>query len=158
MKPDHTREKGFSLVELLIVVAIILIIAAIAIPGFMRSTMLARESSAVGSLHAINTACADYSSTYGGYPPTLASLGPAAVPSSAAADLIDSKLATGYKSGYKLTYTPGAPINGTVTTYTLIADPTNRGVTGQRGFYTDQSLVIHVNNTGTASATDPPLQ
>ena len=60
------RQKGFSLIELLIVVAIILIIAAIAIPNLLRSKMAANEASAVGSLRTINTACIEYSTTYGG--------------------------------------------------------------------------------------------
>ena len=72
------RQKGFSLIELLIVVAIILIIAAIAIPNLLRSKMAANEASAVGSLRTINTACIEYSTTYGGYPSALTNLGPAA--------------------------------------------------------------------------------
>src|SRR5256714_4493986 len=93
------KQKGFSLIELLIVVAIILIIAAIAIPNLLRSKMAANEASAVGSMRTLNTAGVTYSTTYGGYPSTLASLGPAATASSTTADLVDSVLATGSKSG-----------------------------------------------------------
>lgn len=150
--------RGFSLIELLVVVAIILIIAAIAIPTLMRSTMLAHEASAIGSLHALNTACVTYSSTYGSYPATLANLGPAASPSSAAADLIDSVLVSGAKSGYIFSYSAGPPTNTGISSYSITANPADRGVTGQRGFYTDQSLIIRYNETGTASATDPPIQ
>ncbi|HEX2715489.1 MAG TPA: prepilin-type N-terminal cleavage/methylation domain-containing protein, partial [Candidatus Acidoferrales bacterium] len=101
-------EKGFSLIELLIVVAIILIIAAIAIPNLLRSKMAANEASAVGSLRSINTACISYNTTYGQFPPTgsLTALGPpaaGAAASAAAADLIDSVLAAGTKSGYAFT-------------------------------------------------------
>src|SRR6516162_5939263 len=103
-----SKQKGFSLIELLIVVAIILIIAAIAIPNLLRSRMAANEASAVGSLRTINTAAVTYSTTYGiGYPGTLLMLGPAATASSATADLIDSVLSAGIKSGYSFTYTKG---------------------------------------------------
>src|SRR5438445_12306709 len=102
------NQKGFSLIELLIVVAIILIIAAIAIPNLLRSRMAANEASAVGSMRTINTAAVTYSSTYGiGYPGTLAKLGPTASATSTSADLLDSVLAAGTKSGYVFTYTVG---------------------------------------------------
>src|SRR5579862_4900067 len=103
-----TRQKGFSLIELLIVVAIILIIAAIAIPNLLRSKMAANEASAVGSLRTLNTACITYSTVYGGYPAALSNLGPATPATSTSADLIDSVLASGTKSGYSFTYAAGA--------------------------------------------------
>src|SRR5271157_5856051 len=97
--------KGFSLIELLIVVAIILIIAAIAIPNLLRSRIAANQASAVGSLRTLNTAEITYSSTFNvGFTQTLAYLGPGglaagASPNSTAAGLIDSVLAFGLKSG-----------------------------------------------------------
>ena len=100
----RNKQKGFSLIELLIVVAIILIIAAIAIPNLLRSKMAANEASAVGSVRTLNTACVTYSTTYTTYPTTLANLGPATSATSATADLVDSVLATGTKSGYVFTY------------------------------------------------------
>src|SRR6202162_5108952 len=103
----RTRQKGFSLIELLIVVAIILIIAAIAIPNLLRSRMAANEASAVGSLRTLNTAAVTYSSTYPsvGYPGSLGALAPSSPASSSSADLVDSVLAGGHKSGYAFTWT-----------------------------------------------------
>src|SRR3979490_2182836 len=103
----HNKEKGFSLIELLIVVAIILIIAAIAIPNLLRSKMASNEASAVSALRTINTSSVAYSTTYGQYPGTLGSLGPMSgtSPTSTTADLIDSVLAAGIKSGYNITFT-----------------------------------------------------
>src|ERR1700674_4030337 len=139
----RNKQKGFSLIELLIVVAIILIIAAIAMPNLLRSKMAANEASAVGSLRTLNTACVTYSTTYGTYPPTLASLGPDAGggASSTTADLIDSVLSAGGKSAYLFPFTPGA----SSLSYQINADPVTRGQTGQRSFFTDSSGVIRSN-------------
>src|SRR5450631_500000 len=147
------QQKGFSLIELLIVVAIILIIAAIAIPNLLRAKMSANEASAVGSLRTLNTSAVAYSTTYGNYPPSLAALGPSSTPSSTAADLIDSVLSAGAKSGYTFTFTPGT---GNLS-YTISAAPTTAGVTGQRGFFTDQSGVIRGDASGTATVTSTPI-
>ena len=152
------NQKGFSLIELLIVVAIILIIAAIAIPNLLRSRMAANEASAVGSLRTINTACVTYSTTYPtvGYPTALSDLGPSTAANSTTADLVDSVLSAGTKSGYTFAFTQGS---GTPATgYTVAANPVSRGTSGQRGFYTDQSGVIRANSTTTASSSDSPLQ
>ncbi len=150
----RNKQKGFSLIELLIVVAIILIIAAIAIPNLLRSKMAANEASAVGSLRTLNTSSVSFSTTYGNYPPALGDLGPSTSPTSTAADLIDSTLASGVKSGYSFTYTSSS----TYQQYSITASPVTAGVTGQRYFFTDQSGVIRYNLTTTASSTDNPLQ
>lgn len=147
-------EKGFSLIELLIVVAIILIIAAIAIPNLLRSKMAANEASAVGSLRTLNTASVAYSVTYGNFPPALSDLGPSTSPSSTAADLIDSALKSGNKSGYQFSFTGVSP---SYQQYSITAAPVSPGVTGQRYFYTDQSGVIRVNATASAGSGDNPL-
>ena len=152
------KQKGFSLIELLIVVAIILIIAAIAIPNLLRSRMAANEASAVGSLRTLNTAAVTYSTTYGiGYPSALASMGPAASATSTTADLIDSVLASSTKSGYDFTYSAAAAVAGSVNQYAVTAIPVTTGVTGQRQFFTDQSGVIRANAAGAATVNSTPI-
>ena len=162
------KQTGFSLIELLIVVAIILIIAAIAIPNLLRARMAANESSAVGSLRTIVTSEFNYQQTYGiGHAP-LTNLGstapcsPATLATSAAACLVDSQLSSGTKSGYNVT-TPAPAAVGTSAapnnTFTAVAVPTVIGQSGQRGFYADQSGVIRFNTDGTTPlATSPALQ
>jgi type IV pilus assembly protein PilA len=143
----RNKQKGFSLIELLIVVAIILIIAAIAIPNLLRAKMAANEASAVGSLRTINTSCVAFSTSYGTFPAALTNLGPIAsggTASSTSADLIDSVLSAGAKSGYNFAYTAASGNQ----TYTLTATPIAAGQTGQRMFFTDQSGVIRANVTG----------
>ncbi len=122
----RNAHKGFSLIELLIVVAIILIIAAIAIPNFLHSKIAANQSSAVGSLRSLNTACVSFSTSYGQFPTSLTDLGPLAsggTPSSTSADLIDSVLASGSKSGYTFVYTAGTNNQS----YSITATPIIRG-------------------------------
>jgi len=161
------KQKGFSLIELLIVVAIILIIAAIAIPNLIRSKMAANEASAVASLRTINTAEVVYSSTYnvanvfsanlsalsdGGTPANCAA---AAIPTSTSACLIDAALAAATaapgKSGYTFTYTPAAG------SYGVNANPVTVNSTGVRQFYSDQTAVIRQNSGAAATSTSSPI-
>jgi prepilin-type N-terminal cleavage/methylation domain-containing protein len=148
----RSNQKGFSLIELLIVVAIILIIAAIAIPNLLRSKMAANEASAVASLRTYNTAIAAYQTTYATDPTTdFSQLGPVSggSPSASSADLVDNLLGAAgnpVKSGYSFTYTP---VSATpVTQYTILAVPSSSS-TGQRQFFTDQSGVIRQTTDGT---------
>jgi prepilin-type N-terminal cleavage/methylation domain-containing protein len=153
----RNRQKGFSLIELLIVVAIILIIAAIAIPNLLRAKIAANQSSAVGSLRTLNTACIAFSTSYGIYPTALTNLGPigsGGTASSSSADLIDSVLAGGTKSGYVFTFTAGASNQS----YSVTATPITAATTGQNMYYTDQSGVIRVDTSGTgAGASSTPI-
>jgi type IV pilus assembly protein PilA len=153
------NQKGFSLIELLIVVAIILIISAIAVPNLLSARAAANESSAVGSLRTLDVANETYSSTYGvGYAPNLAALGPAASATSASADLIDNVLATGTKTGYTFAYNPGtADSSGNINTFMVNANPVS-SATGTRYFYLDQTAVVTAAYGTAASSSDTPLQ
>ena len=158
----RNKQKGFSLIELLIVVAIILIIAAIAIPNLLRSKMAANEASAVASLRTYNTSIVAYETTYATAPSTnFSELGPSTTPSSTAADLVDNLLgvAAPVKSGYNFTYAAGAAAsNGAVYAYTILAVPTTQNVTGQRQFFTDQSGVIRqTTNATTPTVASTPI-
>jgi type IV pilus assembly protein PilA len=152
----NKKQKGFSLIELLIVVAIILIIAAIAIPNLLRARMAANESSAVGTVRTLVTSEVTYSSTWGtGFAATLANLGGATpcTATAAAACLIDNVIATGGpKSGYLVAAAGGAPINGIINSFGASAYPVTQGTTGTRTFCSDESGVVRVDVNGAPMA------
>jgi len=149
---------GFSLIELLVVVAIILIIAAIAIPNFMRARMAANEAAAASNVRTITTGAVIYHTTWGnGYPPLLSTLSGVGLAANCnQANLIDSILASGQKTGYTYAYTGQGP---TVIAplgcgapgyeaYLVTATPISVGTTGQRSFCSTEPAVIHDDVTG----------
>jgi len=149
------RRRGFSLIELLIVIAIILIIITIALPKFQSAQRFARETAAMGAIRTIHTMQVQYYSQYGKYASSLTEMGPptSGAPSPAAADLIDSTLAGGVKGGYKFSVTPNQ--GG----YAINANPVNFNVDGSRTFYSDQTMVLRQNfGPEPATANSPELK
>jgi len=162
MELARRKQKGFSLIELLIVVSIILIIASIAIPNLLRARMSANEASAVAGVRTINTVQITYISSYPtvGYASTLAALGgTSCAPASAAgACLIDSQLASGTKSGYRfaLSGAEGTP----AMSYQIIASPMTPNQTGVRSFCSFADAVPRASSTAitTCDSSIPPLE
>jgi len=157
------KQKGFSLIELLIVVAIILIIAAIAIPNLLRARIAANESSAASGVRTINTAEVSYNSSYPtvGYSAVLTDLADtagtcsSATPTTTNACLIDNALANATaaapKSGYKYAYAPKAGA-GTNTGYAVTANPNQFNTTGVKAFCSFEDAVVRTDYGSTSGA------
>ena len=159
--PDPGRAShGFSLIELLVVISIILIITAIAIPNFIRSRIAADEASAAEHIRAITTAATVYNSTWGnGYPPSLSALGGTSLAATCdKALLLDPLITTApfVKAGYTFSYTgtgptvptgPGCSSPG-YNAYVATAVPVTVGNTGQRSFCSTLPGVIHFDPSG----------
>jgi type IV pilus assembly protein PilA len=154
----RNRDRGFTLIELLIVVTIILIIAAFASLKIIKSQIPAHEASALASIKTIHESEMIYSSTHPdlGYTQELAILGGTA--QSGGEQMIDNALASGRRTGYTFTYTPGEKVNGAIRSYIITAVPDQVGTTGQRRFYSDESGEIHYNGAGPADAGSSVIQ
>jgi prepilin-type N-terminal cleavage/methylation domain-containing protein len=137
----NRRRRGFSLIELLIVIAIILILAMIAVPKVNQQLMSARETAAIQEIKTIHQAETQYYSTFGKYAASLTELGPPAsgAASPAAADLIPKSLADGKNGGYLYA------VSGSASGYSVTANPETFGNSGRRTFFSDQTLVIRNN-------------
>jgi type IV pilus assembly protein PilA len=154
VRERRRNQRGFSLIELLIVIAIILIILSFALPKMSKSQMHTRETGAIVTLRTINTAQIQYQSQFGQYATSLAQLGPPAGAGSAegaqAANLIPGNLAGGSTGGYNFTLTQ------TPSGYAATAVPKAFDNTGRRSFYTDQTGVIRESTTQEPATVNSP--
>jgi type IV pilus assembly protein PilA len=149
------RNAGFSLIELLIVIAIILVLLAIAVPRLSVAQMSAREMAVVREVQTINTAQTQYMSQFGRFATTLAELGPptSGGPGPQAADLIPMSLSSGEKDGYTFVMT------ATPSGYTVNANPKVYNSSGRRTFYADQNMILHQNwSSEPANVSSPEMK
>jgi type IV pilus assembly protein PilA len=160
---NRKNESGFTLVELLIVMSVILILMTLAIPAMQSVVRRGNETSAIASLRDLNTQEGQYASTYPqhGFACTLAALGGkqgTGAPTPEAAQLINEDLASGNKSGYTFTITGCSKqtINNVdqYNSYQIFAVPNSVGHSGNRGFCTDENAQIRYDPKGGTNCTE----
>jgi len=163
----NRRDRGFSLLELLIVVAIILTLMLVAIPKVTTMRMTSNETSALKTLDTLRTVCFAYQTSYGTFPKNQSQLGPPqpGTPSGKdAADLVDAILAppagtAANKDSYAFRYVAGpADSNGIISTYVITADPLSYNNTGRMRAYMDQTTGIHFTMDGSQPSASSPLK
>ncbi|MCU1327338.1 MAG: putative pilin, type [Bryobacterales bacterium] len=155
MLPNRKRRRiaGFSLIELLIVIAIILIILGVALPKLTKSRTFAQEMAAQKAIQTLHTAQTQYYSQYGQYATALSMLGPPTNgnPGPGGAELIDKDLAMGEKGGYKFT------LQQTSTGYAINAEPMQFGTSGSHTYYADQSMATHAHSGPEPATPNDPI-
>ena len=142
----NDSRRGFTLVEIMIVVAIIVVLVAMTIPGILRSRMNANEATAITSLKTIAWGAITYRTANSAYPANLSQMGSTNPP------YIDSVLSSGSKQGY------GFTLSGDTGSFNATAVPTTINITGTRTFFTDTSGVIRSASNGTADSSSPPIE
>lgn len=139
------RHKGFTLVEIMIVVAIIVLLAAVSIPGLLRARMNGNEAAAIASLKTAAWAATTYRTSNSAFPANMSDL------SSAVPQYVDTVLGSGLKQGYLFNLT------GEANAFNITAVPEVPNATGVRTFFTDSSCVIRSSSNGTANASSTPI-
>jgi type IV pilus assembly protein PilA len=163
--PQPSRVSNKAVVAIVIAVGavvlvpIVLIVAAIAIPNLLRARISANESSAVGSVRTLNTALVSYQAQYGHFPETMGALASNGntTPSETGAMLIDDVLAKGEKSGYRFAYEHVAPAQGQTEGFTVTASPLVQNSSGVRNFFSDETGIIRCSRSAPADKESPPL-